>query len=265
MGVIKKCTFSNAVTDSIEDVLENIENEVNEQVPDVRRVRKIKHRSPRPQAIGGVHVTNAKSGKKKKRFDNFNYLLSLAEPEETQELSIQDFIPETESVFSKMIMNRDNVEFWNEFINCTQDNEEWFERNDTGNESEIEQDADASNYDLRSNHPAYIGSACFQRISYKLRFMLKRKRFPLGALMYLEQELVTFFVNRPTSIYQCQIANGFERLMVHVLSQYMDLSSLSYNRNGSRWTRVKNKHQDFHKPSILLSSYLEKRYSNHAR
>ncbi|GFU43107.1 hypothetical protein NPIL_132951, partial [Nephila pilipes] len=77
MGVIKKCTFSNAFTDSIEDVLEN---EVNVQVPDVRRVWKIKHRSPRPQAIGGVHVTNAKSGKKN-RIDNFNYLLTVAEPE----------------------------------------------------------------------------------------------------------------------------------------------------------------------------------------
>ncbi|GFT30293.1 r3H domain-containing protein 4 [Nephila pilipes] len=148
MGVIKKCTFSNAFTDSIEDVLEN---EVNEQVPDVRRVWKIKHRSPRPQAIGGVHVTNAKSGKKN-RIDNFNYLLTVAEPEETRELSMQDFILETESVFSKMLTNMDNVEFWNEFINCTQDNEEWFERN----ESEIEKDADASNYNLRSNHPAFI-------------------------------------------------------------------------------------------------------------
>ncbi|GFU16432.1 hypothetical protein NPIL_49881, partial [Nephila pilipes] len=60
----------------------------------------------------------------------------------------QDFILETESVFSKMLTNMDNVEFWNEFINCTQDNEEWFERN--------EQNADASNYNLRSNHPAFI-------------------------------------------------------------------------------------------------------------
>ncbi|KFM80699.1 hypothetical protein X975_26197, partial [Stegodyphus mimosarum] len=36
--------------------------------------------------------------------------------------------------------------------------------------------------------------------------------------------------------------------MVHALSQYLDLSSLSYNRNGSRWTRVRNKKSYFYLP-----------------
>lgn len=39
-----------------------------------------------------------------------NYLLSLAEPEEAQELSIQDFIPQTVSVFTKMFAHKDNLE-----------------------------------------------------------------------------------------------------------------------------------------------------------
>ncbi|GFQ76715.1 r3H domain-containing protein 4 [Trichonephila clavata] len=256
MGVIKKLTFSNTVSDSIEDVLEDIQNEVNEEVPEIRRPRKTKHRSSRPQAVGGIHLTNAKSGKKKKRVDNCNYLLSLAEPEEVQELSIQDFIPETESVFTQLFTNRDKIEIWNDFINCAQDNEEWFKRNTGGNESsEIEDD-------LRSKHPAYLGTSCFQRIHSDIRYLLKRKRVPLGALMYLEKELVTFFVNRPTSVYHCQLESSFQRLLIHALSQYMDLSSLSYNRSGNRWTRIKNNHQDFYIPTILLSSYLENRYNN---
>ncbi|GBM95096.1 R3H domain-containing protein 4 [Araneus ventricosus] len=266
MGVIKKSTFSSSITDSIEDVLEDIQHEEqDQQVPEIRRPRKIKHRSARPQAIGGYSTTNAKSGKKKKRVDNSNYLLSLAEPEEAQELSIQDFIPQTVSVFSKMFAHKDNLEIWNEFINCTQDNEEWFKRNITVQESEDQDNAvEKSKHDLRSNHPAYIASTCFQRIDGDLRIMLKKKHVPLGTLMYLEQELVTFFVNRPTSIYHCHIASSFERLLVHALSQYMDLSSLSYNRNGSRWTRVRNKHTSFCLPAILLSTYLERRYSHHA-
>ncbi|GFS56264.1 r3H domain-containing protein 4 [Trichonephila clavipes] len=259
MGVIKKLTFSNTVSDSIQDVLEDIQNEENEEVPEIRRPRKTKHRSPRPQAVGGIHLSNAKSGKKKRRVDNCNYLLSLAEPEEVQELSIQDFIPETESVFTQLFTNRDKIEIWNDFINCAQDNEEWFKRNSGGNE--IENDAE----DLRSKHPAHLTTSCFQRIDNDIRSLLKKKRVPLGALMNLEQELITFFVNRPTSIYHCQLESSFQRLMIHALSKYMDLSSLSYNRNGNRWTRVKNKHQDFYIPTILLSSYLENRYNNRTR
>ncbi|GFY51888.1 r3H domain-containing protein 4 [Trichonephila inaurata madagascariensis] len=258
MGVIKKLTFSNTVSDSIEDVLEDIQNQEHEEVPEIRRPRKTKHRSPRPQAVGGIYLSNAKSGKKKKRVDNCNYLLSLADPEEVQELSIQDFIPKTESVFTQLYTNRDKIEIWNDFINCTQDNEEWFKRNSGGNE--IKNDAD-----LRSKHPAYLTTSCFQRINNDIRSLLKKKRVPLGALMYLEQELITFFVNRPTSIYHCQLESSFQRLMIHALSQYMDLSSLSYNRNGNRWTRVKNKHQDFYIPTILLSSYLENQHNNRTR
>lgn len=263
MGYIKETELLSLLHEQhpVAAVLENIENEENVQVPETRRARKIKHRSQRPQAIGGIYVTNATSGKKKRRVDNCNYLLSLADPDEALELSIQDFIPQTASVFSKMFINREKIEILNDFLNCSQNNEEWFKGSVSENESsEIQKDAGASNYDLRSNHPAYIKS-CFQRISYDLRFMLK-KRVPLGALIRLEEELITFFVNRPTAIYHCQIADNFERLLIHALSQYMDLLSLSYDRNGSRWTRVKNKHKDFILPDILLSSYLENRYNN---
>ncbi|GIX87826.1 r3H domain-containing protein 4 [Caerostris darwini] len=264
MGVIKKSNFSNYGSDSIEDVLNNIENEVPDQAPnnEIRRPRKIKHRTPKPQAIGGCSATNAKSGKKKKRVDNSNYLLSLAEPEETQELSIHDFIPQNVSVFSKMFVHRDNFEIWNKFMNCTQDNEEWFKKNIKFDEPETLVDSGDAKYDLHSDHPAYIASSCFQKIDGDLRFMLKKKHVPLGTLIHFEQELVTFFVNRPNSIYHCQIAKSFDRLLVHALSQYMDLSSLSYNRNGSRWTRVINKRTTFCLPQILLSTYLERRHNH---
>ncbi|XP_054717964.1 R3H domain-containing protein 4-like [Uloborus diversus] len=259
MGVIRKSNISESYSDSIEDVLNEIENNVQNQEPEVRRPRKIKHRSTKLLAVGDVSNTSGKSGKKKKRGDNSNYLLSLADPEEVQELSIQDFIPQNVSVFSQMFIYRDNIELWNEFINCTKNNEDWFQKHiGTENIDDSEQVMD-ENSDKRLDHPAYTAAECFHKIDGDLRNMLKKKHIPMGVLIHLEQELVTFFVNRPDSIYHCSIPNSYERLMVHALSQYMDLSSLSYNRSGSRWTRVKNKKPTFLLPPVLLSSFLEKR------
>uniref|UniRef100_A0A2L2YGQ5 R3H domain-containing protein n=1 Tax=Parasteatoda tepidariorum TaxID=114398 RepID=A0A2L2YGQ5_PARTP len=261
MGVIKKSHISNPFSDSIEDVLENIGDEEQQEhsEPEIRRPRKIKHRAPRPHPVGGILVSNGKSGKKKKRVENSTFLLSLADPDEIQELSIHDFIKPSMSVFTEFFMRKDDIEIWNEFINCTQDNEKWFIKNVT---IEVEESNESTtNYDGRCDHPAYSASICFRKIDGDLRLMLKKKHVPMGTLMHLERELVTFFVNRPNSIYHCQIPNSFERLMIHALSQYMDLSSLSYNRSGERWTRVRNKHLEFYLPPILLSTYLEKRHN----
>ncbi|XP_035207547.1 R3H domain-containing protein 4-like [Stegodyphus dumicola] len=264
MGVIRKSSnISNPYPDSIEDVLDEIENaeQNNNQELEVRRPRKIKHRSARPHVVGSISSTSGKSGKKKKRVENSNYLLSLADPDEAQELSIQDFIPQTVSVFTQFFIHRDNIEIWSEFINCTKDNEDWFQKNVIVEDTEVA-DAHDDSHDGRNEHPAYTAAECFRKIDGDLRYMFKKRHIPMGTLIHLENELVTFFVNRPESIYHCQIPSSFERLMVHALSQYLDLSSLSYNRNGSRWTRVRNKKSYFYLPPILLSSYLERR-SNH--
>ncbi|KAG8197933.1 hypothetical protein JTE90_020311 [Oedothorax gibbosus] len=261
MGVIKKSNIGNNTTDSIEDVLDDIESVGSEPEPEPIRPRRLRTRTTsRHPAIDDIRIT-AKSGKRKKRVDNSNFLLSLAEEDETQELTIIDFIPPTVSVFSQLFLHRDNIEIWHEFLNCTKNNEDWFQKNIKVESDESEHTGQES-YDGRADHPAFTASKCFQKIDGDLRFMLKKKHVPLGTLTYLEQELVTFFGNRPQSIYHCQFPNSYDRLMIHALSQYMDLSSLSYNRSGARWTRVKNKLPDFFTPPILLSSFLEKRYNN---
>jgi len=48
-----------------------------------------------------------------------------------------------------------------------------------------------------------------------------------GKLEHLEEEVVSFFTSCAKDVFVCRIANSFERLLLHALSQYLDLLSHS--------------------------------------
>lgn len=195
--------------------------------------------------------------------------MSLAEGDESKELSIYDFVPESVSAFTQLLMEQESMEAWNNFINRS-DEEQWqlLKEIDEGEKVDLktpvnENRNDVNGEDRRIAHPAYSAEECFQRIDSVLRATLKRKHVPLGTLAQLEEKISKFFQNKPLAVYKSQLQSSYERLMLHALCQYMNLYSKSYNEGAKRWTKVQNSHCYFHPPAVMLSQYLEKKTSRY--
>ena len=108
---------------------------------------------------------------------------------------------------------------------------------------------------------------CFMRINRNLRTFLRRNRFPAGELQHLEEELVAFFVEWPSSVYIAQLPDGYRRLMLHAVSQYLDLDAHSFDVPGRRvrQTHVENNHGNgdtFSPPPTPLATFIhEKKFA----
>ena len=108
---------------------------------------------------------------------------------------------------------------------------------------------------------ALTAHQCFQRINRNLRSFLRRSRFPNGELRHLEEELVAFFVEWPTSVYVAELPDSYRRMMLHAVSQYLDLDARSFDVPGSptgRQTQVENNRlgNTFVPPPTLLAKYI---------
>jgi len=108
---------------------------------------------------------------------------------------------------------------------------------------------------------AQTANECFMRINRNLRSFLRRNRFPAGELQHLEEELVAFFLEWPTSVYVAQLPDGYRRLMLHTVSQYLDLDARSFDVPGcrKRQTHVENNHgsgEAFSPPPTPLAAFI---------
>ena len=108
---------------------------------------------------------------------------------------------------------------------------------------------------------AQTANECFMRINRNLRSFLRRNRFPAGELQHLEEELVAFFMEWPSSVYVAQLPDGYRRLMLHVVSQYLDLDARSFDVPGCRrrQTHVENNHGNgdtFSPPPTPLAAFI---------
>lgn len=114
---------------------------------------------------------------------------------------------------------------------------------------------------------AQTANKCFMRINRNLRNFLRRSQFPAGELQHLEEELVTFFLEWPSSVYVAQLPDGYRRLMLHAVSQYLDLDSRSFDVPGCkvRQTHVENNHgsgDTFSPPPTPLATLIsEKKFT----
>ena len=109
---------------------------------------------------------------------------------------------------------------------------------------------------------AETANKCFMRINRNLRTFLRRNRFPAGELQHLEEELVAFFVEWPSSVYVAQLPDGYRRLMLHAVSQYLDLDAHSFDIPGCRvrQTHVENnrgKGDTFSPPPTPLAAFIQ--------
>ncbi|KAK2495702.1 hypothetical protein MC885_008691 [Smutsia gigantea] len=184
-------------------------------------------------------VPKAKGRKSLQRLENTQYLLTLLETDGgTPGLDDGDLAPPAApGIFAEACSNESYVE-------------------DEGR-SKARRRGPCRGEDRRREDPAYTPRECFQRISRRLRAVLKRSRIPMETLETWEERLLGFFSVSPQSVYTAMLDNSFERLLLHAVCQYMDLISASANLEGKRQMKVSNRHLDFLPPGLLLSAYLE--------
>lgn len=208
------------------------------------------------QAIRNSDLTPKAKGKKsQRRQENTRYLANLLEQDECSKDEGETLETASPTIFTEACTNGSYVEYWSDFMNRS------------GEEQDrllalLEEEARRSNTtkpakDQRELNPAYTAQECFQRIDRRLRATLKRKHVPMGTLVLLETDLLTFFGAQPHSVYITKLSSSFERLLLHAICQYMDLVSVSSDCNGARQTKVTNKQVEFLPPCPLLSAYLE--------
>lgn len=212
------------------------------------------------QAIRNSDLTPRAKGKKsQRRQENSRYLANLLEKEECtkDEVDICSSTPAIPSIFTEACTNGNYIEPWNDFMNCSGEEQERLL-----SQLELDEAKKKSTNrllkDQRNVNPAFTAQDCFQRIDRRLRATLRRKQIPMGTLEVLEENLLSFFKAQPHSVYTTNLTSSFERLLLHAACQYMDLVSASIDNNGSRQTEVVNKQEEFLPPTLQLSAYLER-------
>ncbi|CAI5685040.1 unnamed protein product [Oreochromis niloticus] len=185
------------------------------------------------------------------------YLANLLEKDECSKDDLEVCSnPAIPSIFYEVCTNGNYVEPWNDFMNCSGEEQERLlsllelEEAKKKNTNQLLKDQ-------RNVNPAFTAQDCFQRIDRRLRVTLRRKQIPMGTLEVLEENLLSFFNAQPHSVYKTNLSSSFERLLLHAICQYMDLVSASSDYNGLRQTEVVNKQEEFLPPGLLLSAYLE--------
>ncbi|XP_012500891.1 PREDICTED: R3H domain-containing protein 4 [Propithecus coquereli] len=205
-------------------------------------------------------VPKAKGRKSLQRLENTQYLLTLLETDGGPP-SLEDgdlAHPAAPGIFAEACNNATYVEVWNDFMNRSGEEQERVLRylEDEGR-TKARRRGPGRGEDQRREDPAYTPRECFQRISRRLRAVLKRSRIPMETLETWEERLLRFFSVSPQAVYTAMLDNSFERLLLHAVCQYMDLISASADLEGRRQMKVSNRHLDFWPPGLLLSAYLE--------
>ncbi|XP_073910583.1 R3H domain-containing protein 4 isoform X2 [Castor canadensis] len=213
-------------------------------------------------------VPKAKGRKSLQRLENSEqrrgggaqYLLTLMETNGGQPgLEDGDTTPSAApGIFAEACNNATYVEVWNDFMNRSGEEQERVLRYlENEGQTKARRRGPGRGEDQRREDPAYTPRECFQRISRRLRAVLKRSRIPMETLESWEERLLRFFSVSPQAVYTAMLDNSFERLLLHAVCQYMDLISASADLEGRRQMKVSNRHLDFLPPGLLLSAYLE--------
>uniref|UniRef100_H3C862 R3H domain containing 4 n=1 Tax=Tetraodon nigroviridis TaxID=99883 RepID=H3C862_TETNG len=210
------------------------------------------------QAIRNSDLTPRAKGKKSlRRQENALYLNNLLERDECSKDDLEVCSnPAIPSIFTEACTNGSYVEPWNDFMNCSGEEQERL-LSLLEEEGARRKNPGRLPRDGRNVHVAFSPQDCFQRIDRRLRATLRRRQIPRGTLELLEKSLVSFFVAQPHSVYTARLSSSFERLLLHAACQYMDLISASTYQDGWRQTEVVNKQEVFLPPRPLLSAYME--------
>uniref|UniRef100_A0AAQ4PLK4 R3H domain containing 4 n=1 Tax=Gasterosteus aculeatus aculeatus TaxID=481459 RepID=A0AAQ4PLK4_GASAC len=152
-------------------------------------------------------IPRAKGKKSLRRLENTRFLANLLEKDECSKDDLEVCSnPSIPSIFTEACTNGNYIEPWNDFMNCSGEEQErllsLLEQEEARNKS-----PKWPLGDKRNVNPAFAAQDCFQRIDRRLRVTLRRKQIPVGILEVLEEHLLSFFVAQPHSVYTTSLAS----------------------------------------------------------
>jgi len=303
--IINTDHFSDSSTSEDEEIQGNISAPISSAIPTVpltstrtSKVKKSGSKMPKPM----LHVKNI-GGKKSqghrqtRRHENMCFLLNLATDldEDFAEVNIDDLVETTISAFAKLLLSKNKMKIWNEFIELPESQQEHLMKMATEKKKKkkIRQEKNKERFNngtasnscsSEDNFETFVlienrttttddkevisplrrqeeADACFRRIDsnirYTLKSMLRRHHSPLDRIIWFEDDVIPFFKEHPDSVYLRDLNNGFDRMLLHAVCQYLNLISKSFTRDGERYTQVENRRIQFVPPIMLLSEYVQ--------
>jgi len=261
------------------------------------KVKKSASKIPKPilhvKTIGGK---KSQGNRQARRHENMCFLLNLATDldEDFAEVNINDLVETTISAFAQILLSKNKMKIWTEFIELPEHQQEHIVKmatdknkkkkireeknkerfNDGTTSNSCSSDDNIETFVLIENrtttndnetidplHQQEEADACFRRIDsnirYTLKSMLKRHHLPFDRISWFEDDIIPFFKEHPDSVYLRDLNNGFDRMLLHAVCQYLNLISKSFTRDGERYTQVENRRIKFVPPIILLSEYIK--------
>ncbi|CAF0988380.1 unnamed protein product [Adineta ricciae] len=253
------------------------------------KVKKPVSKMPKPI----LHVKNiggkkSQGNRQSRRHENMCFLLNLARDldEDFAEISINDLVETTISAFAQLLLNKNKMKVWHEFIELPERQQEHIVKLATDKKSKKKK----SKLDTTSNscssddtlesfvlvenrtttndnqcerlaHLQEEATTCYRRIDPNIRStfksMLKRHHLPFDRISWFEDDVIPFFKENADSVYLRDLNNSFDRMLLHAVCQYLNLISKSFTRDGERYTQVENRRIEFVPPIILLSEYVK--------
>lgn len=108
------------------------------------------------------------------------------------DISIHDFVPKTVSAFAQLLMEKENMMAWNDFITSSEEvQNDFLKRNpprrvknssismEDGEEDSEDEEESKNEDEQRSGHPGFSPELSFQRIDSRFRQLLRRGRVPM--------------------------------------------------------------------------------------
>ncbi|CAF3727785.1 unnamed protein product [Rotaria socialis] len=259
------------------------------------KVKKLASKIPKPTLqIKNIGGKKSQGHRQARRHENMCFLLNLATDldEDFAEVNINDLVETTVSAFAQLLLSKNKMKIWNEFVELPERQQEHIVKmatnkkatkkirkcvnNDTTTTTTLSCSSDDAfeTFVLIENHttmsdnqsidPIYRqeeADSCFRRVDpnirYTLKSMMKRNHLPIDRIISYEDDIVPFFKEHPDSVYVRDLSNGFDRMLLHAVCQYLNLISKSFSQDGERYTQVENRRIEFIPPIMLLSEYVK--------
>ncbi|XP_062523170.1 R3H domain-containing protein 4-like isoform X2 [Corticium candelabrum] len=164
----------------------------------------------------------SKGGKHSRRWENSQFMMRYVDEED--ELLVEDIVPEHCSALTSLFTEPRNMEMWTKFVNRTEDEQSDFL---SGMRSQHITNELSSDFDITADEPDSDPEKCYQRISRKIRSILRNRHLPLATLKDIEEELLHCFESCPDGVTIMLIPNSFDRLLLHAVCHYFQLQSNS--------------------------------------
>ena len=219
--------------------------------------QKVKHskkpsRAPRPQSYVRNTGRKAKGCTNSRKFENAMFLSHLIETEEFSDLSIADFMVRSTSAFEKLFEDQSQMNIWSTFVNLKGEDQDRYL-------CELSQDdsceTPASNQSTGTNSDLQVAAKRFQNVDKKIKSALKGRNISMSGLKFFEEEVLSIFKDMNETVLISLVPSSMDRLLIHGICQYMDLSSQS---DPKHVVQVESMRNQFDPPVMLLSQYLKR-------